>query len=398
MSEPSERTNTPISDAELQRRWDAVRAAMADACIDVLVMQNNNDHMGGYVKWFTDMPATNGYPMTVAFPRDDDMTVIGMGAMGADRVLDPVNNWPWRGVRRHMGTASFSSAHFTSGYHAELLGQAIEPWSRGTIGLVGPECLSWSLVSALHKQFSNARFVEASDLVDRIKAVKSAEEIELIRRTTALQERAMEAVFAAIKPGLRDIEMSALAEQVGHSLGSEQGIFLCASSSLGMSVMKSNRHGQMREIRNGDVFTILIENNGPGGFYGEFGRTCVLGRASTQMKEEFDEAVEAQDFAASLLVPGADPKEVWETYNGFMRGRGWPPEMRLYCHGQGYDLVERPLVRFDEDMELASGMLMAIHPNRVSERTHAWLCDNFLIATQNAERLHKAARVITELG
>ena len=33
--------------------------------IDVLLMQNNNDHMGGYVRWFTDMPATNGYPNTV---------------------------------------------------------------------------------------------------------------------------------------------------------------------------------------------------------------------------------------------------------------------------------------------------------------------------------------------
>ena len=46
----SERLNTPISDAELERRWKAVRAAMEKEKIDVLLMQNNNDHMGGYVK------------------------------------------------------------------------------------------------------------------------------------------------------------------------------------------------------------------------------------------------------------------------------------------------------------------------------------------------------------
>ena len=67
----SERLNTPISTAELERRWTAVRAAMEAEKIDVLLMQNNNDHMGGYVKYFTDLPATNGYPMTVVFPRDD---------------------------------------------------------------------------------------------------------------------------------------------------------------------------------------------------------------------------------------------------------------------------------------------------------------------------------------
>ena len=45
----SERLNTPISTAELERRWRAVRAAMEREKIDVLLMQNNNDHMGGYV-------------------------------------------------------------------------------------------------------------------------------------------------------------------------------------------------------------------------------------------------------------------------------------------------------------------------------------------------------------
>ncbi len=63
----SERLQTPISTAELERRWAAVRAAMKREGVDVLLMQNNNDHMGGYVKYFTDMPATNGYPQTVIF-------------------------------------------------------------------------------------------------------------------------------------------------------------------------------------------------------------------------------------------------------------------------------------------------------------------------------------------
>ncbi len=45
-------------------------------------MQNNNDHMGGYVRWFTDMPATNGYPNTVVFPREDEMTVVCQGPFG----------------------------------------------------------------------------------------------------------------------------------------------------------------------------------------------------------------------------------------------------------------------------------------------------------------------------
>ena len=49
MEQLSPRLQTPISTAELERRWAAVRAATEREKIDVLLMQNNNDYMGGYV-------------------------------------------------------------------------------------------------------------------------------------------------------------------------------------------------------------------------------------------------------------------------------------------------------------------------------------------------------------
>ena len=52
-----ERLLNPISTAELERRWAAARKAMAERKIDALVMQNNNDWLGGYVRWFTDTPS-----------------------------------------------------------------------------------------------------------------------------------------------------------------------------------------------------------------------------------------------------------------------------------------------------------------------------------------------------
>jgi len=79
MAYSTERINTPVSNGELERRWAAVRAAMKERKIDALLMQNNNDHMGGYVKYFTDLPATFGYPVTVVFPREDRMSVISQG-------------------------------------------------------------------------------------------------------------------------------------------------------------------------------------------------------------------------------------------------------------------------------------------------------------------------------
>jgi Xaa-Pro aminopeptidase len=400
MAEASERINTAISTAELERRWSAVRAAMAEHRIDVLVMQANNDFMGGYVKYFTDIPATNGYPQTVVFPDDERTTVVGQGPFGAVRDLPPEGDGVRRGTARFMGTPSYASAYYTAEYDAVLVEKALERFAGGTVGLLGTAAMSHALVDYLKRgKLSKARFVDASDLVDRIKSVKSEEELSLIRRTAAMQDAAMDAVFKAIRPGMRDLEVAAVAEQVGHSLGSEQGLFLCSSAPVGVSAMFGNRHLQNRVIQPGDQYTLLVENNGAGGFYTELGRTCVLGKASQEMKDEFAFVLEAQKFMLGLLKHGASCKDIFESYNTFMRNNGRPEEKRLHCHGQGYDMVERPLIRFDESMPILKNMNIVVHPTYATARTFSWVCDNFLTGENGVvEKLHKFPQKIFELG
>jgi len=398
MADASERINNPISTTELERRWSAVRKAMTESRIDALLMQANNDFMGGYVKYFTDVPATNGYSVTAVFPRDERMTVIAMGPQGLVRELPPEGDPLRRGVARFMGTPSFASAPYTAENDGKLAEKALAGCASGTIGLLGTAAMSFALVDYLKRALPKATFVDASELVDRIKAVKSAEEIGFMRRVAAMQDAAMQAVFDAIRPGMRDLEVAAIAEQFGHGHGSEQGLFLCASGPVGTAAVFGNRHVQNRVIREGDQFTLLIENNGPGGFYTEIGRTCVLGRASEEMHDEFAFVLEAQRFTTDLLKPGASCKEIWDTYNAYMREHRKPEEKRLHCHSQGYDMVERPLARYDETMAIGKNMVVSCHPTYVTERTYSWVCDNFLIGEHGVvERLHKLPQKIFEL-
>ncbi len=54
------------------------------------------------------------------------------------------------------------------------------------------------------------------------------------------------------------------------------------------------------------------------------------------------------EWAQFLIEQGVLDREVYEAHNAFMRERGLGEERRLYSHSQGYDLVERPLVRHDD--------------------------------------------------
>jgi Xaa-Pro aminopeptidase len=399
MADETERLNMPISTAELERRWKTVRKAMEAQGVDVLVMQNNNDFMGGYVKYFTDLPATNGYALTVLFPRDEDMTMIGQGPFGNDRMLPPEGDGVRRGVKRLMTSPSYSAAPYTRENDAALAEKALESYSGATIGLVGTGAIPSAFVDYLKRgKLSNAKFIEASDLVDEIKAIKSPEEIDRMRQCAHMQDKCMDAAFKTMAPGKKEIEIAAVAEQTGHSYGSEQGLFMCASGPVGTAPLQANRHFQSRTIQAGDQLSLLVESNGAGGFYTELGRTCVLGKASQEMKDEFAFVLEARKFTLSLLKPGASCKDIWDAYNEFMKKSGRPEEKRLYCHGQGYDMVERPLVRFDEPMKLKANMVVSCHPTYALAGSFNWACDNYLITDRGPERLHQFPEIITEIG
>ena len=399
MEQLSERLQTPISTAELERRWAAVRAAMERDKIDVLLMQNNNDYMGGYVKYFTDLPATNGYPLTVVFPRDDLMTMVSQGPFGGGNPTASGDGVA-RGVKQWLTTPSYASCVYTANYDPELAAKALAPYAGGTIGLLGTYQMSFALVDYLQKgRFSNSRFVDASDLVDRIKVIKSAEERELVRRAAAMQDGAMRAAFAAVEPGMRDRDIAAIAQCYSQRHGSENGIYLCASMPADKPAQFSQRHFQNRVIQKGDTVALLVEDSGPGGMYTELGRTCVVGKASQEIKDEFAFALEARKFNLNLLKPGTPCAEIFAAYNDFMRKNGRPEEKRLHCHGQGYDLVERPLIRNDEPMNIEKDMNIVVHPTYIRGHVLSWVCDNYLIeANGPSERLHHFPEIITELG
>jgi Xaa-Pro aminopeptidase len=399
MTTMDERLLNPISRAELERRWAAVRKAMAERKIDALLMQNNNDWLGGYVRWFTDTPLSNGYPRSVIFPVDELMTIVDMGGRGVRRKLngaDAVNP----GVGEILFTPAFTSVCYTDEYQAELVAAELIRRGYGTIGWVGAGAMPHKFVARIERELAGkAKLVDATEFVDRLKAIKSDEEKRLIREAADMQDVIFRRVLDRIRPGMTDNDITALAQYEGRLLGSEQGLFLGSSAPFGQAARFLDRHQQARTLKPGEHFTLLIENNGPGGFYTEIARTIVLGKASNELIDGFESMKEAQAHTLSLLKSGASCAEIAESHDAYMRGRGWPPELRLYAHGQGYDLVERPLIRADETMKLEQHMNLAVHPGYETPSIFAVICDNYFVEADGPSAcLHKTPKRVFELA
>lgn len=394
----NERLLNPVPNAELDRRWEAVRTAMADHGVEALIVQSNNDWLSGHAKWLTDHPATNGYPKTVVFHANDWMTVVDMGPRGGHRKLGG-NDEVHRGVGEILTTPAFTSVAYTDEYQAELVVGDLKRRGYRAVGIAGGGALPHKFMTRIERDLApNTVLVDLTETIDRLKAIKSPEEIVAIRRAAAMQDEIFARLLAKVKPGMRDTDITALAQYEGRLLGSEQGLFLGNSAPLGVRSSFADRYQQGRTLRAGEHFTILIENNGPGGFYTELARTMVFGKATAELLEGFDAMKAAQDHTLSLIRPGASCRDIAASHDEFMRAHGYPPERRLYCHGQGYDLVERPLIRADETMTLAAGMNLAVHPGYETDAIFAVICDNYLVEADGpGECLHKTEKKIFEI-
>lgn len=379
-----------VSDQELERRWAAARRLMDEQKIDVLVAYGP-----GHSRWFTDredLHPLNPRQMCdlVIFPKDEEMTTIAQGAPSDG----PSNR---RGVKRHISWATGGLAACTQYYEGESAEKALDAYKEGTIGLVGTLAMSYPTVEYLKGHLTKAKFVDVTNDMDEIIAIKSEEEQELCRRSAALGDEALEAVASVLKPGLMLCQAVMVGDLVAYRHGSVLGGMFSANCNPQGEPPTPATRNSTKKIQEGDFFRILIECYGPGGMYTEVGRAFVIGKALPQTKESMAFSLEVQKLTASMLKPGTPGPEIWEAANKFRRENGRNEERRLYCHGQGYGLIEPPMVRYDDPMKIQKGMNITIHPNTSKDGFTGHIWDNFIVGDDGVERIHKFPQELIEI-
>lgn len=397
MVDPTKSMTQGISTQELERRWALVRDTMAESKVDYLVLRSDEEYLGGYVKWISDYSTRNSYPMTVIFPREDEMTLIGNGPFPPGEPFPP--KWAVRGVKQRLNAPFFPTAHYTSIYEARYAVDVLKEKKDAVIGIAGKSYIPVNFFEYLVKHLSGATFIDMTESIDRIKAIRSAEEIELIKATAALQDEVIEDLRGKIQPGMRECEVFAEAERAATIRGSERQLILVGSAPQGVPAPFKSRRFLNRVIEEGDQVSVLIEVNGPGGLYTEIARFFSLGPPSQELTDALGDAVEAQQHTLKMLQPGAKPADIFEANNSFLRSKGYPPELRLHAHGQGYDLLERPLFIRDETMSVKTGMNLTVHPMVVSDTVWAVVCDNYLIGSEGpGDCLHRTPKEIIPIS
>jgi len=366
---------------------------MKERDLDFLIFQNNSAILPGYVKWFTDISfRVFASPITVVFPRDDEMTIV-RNALRPAREEAPSQEM--RGVKKQIFVPVFwTSLTYSNTFGAEKVVAELSKYGNCRIGWVGLGFLPAAFYRYVTEHLTETEFVDATDMVDHFKAIKSDEEIGLIRETCELEDKLFEYLLILVKPGETDVAIRTRIIEKCIEWGSEFNNIMVGTAPAGTAPVV-NRGGPPRVLQNGDQVNILLETSSSTEFWGELSRPICIGKIPAKLEEQFEIAKEAQQVTLNLLKPGVSSVELWEANNACLRNKGYPEEIRLYAHGQGYDMVERPCLDPDEPMKIAARMFLAVHPGVRSNEASGSVCDNYLVKDSGKpEHLHKTPQKI----
>ncbi len=92
---------------------------------------------------------------------------------------------------------------------------------------------------------------------------------------------------------------------------------------------------------------------------------------------------------AANCKPGLLPGVAVEACDKFLIGKGCPAENRVSGHGQGLDLVERPVFLKNEVCKLEVGMIVCLHPTAKTKDAAVCLSDTYVVTESGAVPLYK---------
>jgi Xaa-Pro dipeptidase len=194
--------------------------------------------------------------------------------------------------------------------------------------------------------------------------VKNIDELTLLNMAAAMVDGVYQDIAEALKPGVKESEIVALATSRLYEMGSD-----CVEAVNSISGERCSPHPHNftdRLIRPGDqAFFDIIQSFM--GYRTCYYRTFNVGMATSAQRTAYRYAREWMDRAIGLLKPGVTTDRIARAFPKAQE-IGFASEMDAFglnfCHGLGLGLHERPLVSrlnsLKDPIELKVGMVFAV--------------------------------------
>jgi Xaa-Pro aminopeptidase len=271
------------------------------------------------------------------------------------------------------------------------------------------------------KYFSRSKIVDGSTAVRSARAVKSAYEIECIRRAAQQLDTMFLDIPSQLREGLAEFELAARMEYVLRMAG-HQGLIRVRRFNMEMyygavSFAETAAYphafdgpvgtkglypavsamGSRRVLKRNEPVMIDI-CGGYAGYIADGSRTYSLGPVSQQMRDTYERIIELNNWIEDQLRPGQVPSQIYQkildqigktSFAAHFMGAG-ENQVKFVAHSVGLELDETPVIapKFDEPLE--AGVVLAVEPKVFYPGLGGVGVENTYVLTENrCERLTK---------
>jgi Xaa-Pro aminopeptidase len=313
---------------ERDRRWSLLRQAMRIAGLHALISLPNEGHwdqFGADTRYITQIGGTQT-EVGAVLPLEGEVTAVVRGA----------NEIEWWGLAQDWVKDIRPSRRSYGEPVIERL-KEIRAERVGVVGLSGlvraPEgVVPWGTFEKIRQALPNVKFANATDLIQEVRSVKSAEEVTFIEKAADIIEKAIDVLIAHSKVGVRENELIAeMLREVVRQGGEPITMMLFGTG--GPEVPWAQRVFTARQLKAGDLINTEVEGK-YAGYIAQALQPISLGPIPKELEKIFDATKVIFDRMLKFLKPGITFGAVVKFYQDEVQAAGYEPDGAL-MHGRG---------------------------------------------------------------
>ena len=220
---------------------------------------------------------------------------------------------------------------------------------------VDEEGVPHGFLRELAEALPTAQFTTGSAVFRHARKVKTPEEIRRLRAVAALTERGIQAVTAAVRPGVTEAELVREFEKTVVAGGARPKFTLVKFGRRGVA----GQAGSPGEpLRRGDSVWLDV-GCVLDGYWSDIARLYSFGEPSEKLARYHAAMVAGEERALAEARPGMTGKELFETATAAVREAGVPHYRRHHVgHGIGVEIYDPVLITPDNDDRLEEGTVV----------------------------------------
>ena len=206
---------------------------------------------------------------------------------------------------------------------------------------------------------ANITFVNAKPLLEEMRIIKTADELESLRVSASIADKVFSEVLKFIKPGIKEIDIKEFlfASMIKNGGATPEAIVATGANSSYEHYMGGERVVEAQDI------VLLDYGCTYNGMYSDMSRTLFVGGITDEQKKIYDLCRKSTEAGEAACFEGAFIPDIDKTARDIIDNAGYKEyfDHRL-GHGIGYMVHEAPDIKASNPRKLEKGMAFSIEP------------------------------------